>query len=289
VNDESMEFIRGADTSKAEALWKEHLAGGGDAATQRGRRQRPSVGSIVHYVSYGTPGGEYPSVCRAAVVTEVPDLGIDAKTMRPEDRELLPDVLVGLAVLNPSGMFFPEAEYDGDGHRGGTWHWPEGAAEALDAEATSAAEPPADLREAIARAVFEMETVDEWDSVPAGWKARAWQVADAVLPVVERHVTAAVEQYRLALSTLVEGLSPDQRCACDDCQAEQPEIERVWTLASDVLLDGQLDVAARLRAEGAAQALREAAERIADQIGPSAGTAVWLRERADRIAAGGEQ
>lgn len=62
---------------------------------------------MVHYVSYGTPGGEYPQVCRAAVITEVHD----------DD--------VALAVLNPTGMFFKEAiPYDEDGHSG-TWHWPE--------------------------------------------------------------------------------------------------------------------------------------------------------------------
>ena len=73
----------------------------------------PSVGRVVHYVSYGTPGGEYPSVCRAAIVTEVEDAGE-------------PDPTVGLAVLNPEGMFFNrEVEQDEDGHRGGTWHWPE--------------------------------------------------------------------------------------------------------------------------------------------------------------------
>lgn len=33
--------------------------------------QIPSVGRIVHYVSYGTPGGEYTSECRAAIITEV--------------------------------------------------------------------------------------------------------------------------------------------------------------------------------------------------------------------------
>jgi hypothetical protein len=104
---------------------------------------RPSVGRIVHYVSYGTPGGEYPKACRAAVVSEVGPAG----------------ARVGLTVLNPSGLFFHPftdggVEYDaggehpgsGDcpnpeahgsplrycacgwaeaGHRGGTWHWPE--------------------------------------------------------------------------------------------------------------------------------------------------------------------
>jgi hypothetical protein len=43
---------------------------------RHGQRQhggmQPSVGRIVHYVSYGTPGGEYGQECRAAIVTEVP-------------------------------------------------------------------------------------------------------------------------------------------------------------------------------------------------------------------------
>lgn len=86
----------------------------------------PTVGRSVHYVSHGTPvrsdgTQEYPSVCRAATVTEVdPD--------QPER--------VGLEVHNPTGLFFhplaaggcmqdePEA---GRRPRGGTWHWPERA------------------------------------------------------------------------------------------------------------------------------------------------------------------
>lgn len=105
--------------------------------------QNPSVSRDVHYVSYGTPGGEFPSVCRAAKVTEVD----------PAD-----PARVGLVVLNPTGLFFhPLAaggskHHDGSGQpadpactapheggphrycscgwteptlRGGTWHWPE--------------------------------------------------------------------------------------------------------------------------------------------------------------------
>lgn len=100
---------------------------------------KPAVGRIVHYVSYGTPGGEYDKECRAAVITQAN-----------------PDTMaVGLAVLNPTGMFFnTSVNYDDgtavegspdcqskDSHgnpfrycpcgwmeatkKGGTWHWPE--------------------------------------------------------------------------------------------------------------------------------------------------------------------
>jgi hypothetical protein len=77
---------------------------------------RPSVGRIVHYVSYGTPGGEYKRECRAAIVTEV---------------QADPHTSVGLCVLNPTGQFFNRAvPYDETGGDpasalGGTWHWPE--------------------------------------------------------------------------------------------------------------------------------------------------------------------
>ena len=72
----------------------------------------PTVGRIVHYVSYGTPGGEVASECRAAVVTEA-DGGST----------------VALAVLNPTGLFFntgvPQYEHATGLLKGGTWHWPE--------------------------------------------------------------------------------------------------------------------------------------------------------------------
>lgn len=93
----------------------------------------PSVGRIVHYVSYGTPGGEYRSECRAAIVTAVDDYQDSGAS----------DVHIGhvdLCVLNPTGMFFNRQvmQHNGDvGHDhagaeipqrsypGGTWHWPE--------------------------------------------------------------------------------------------------------------------------------------------------------------------
>jgi hypothetical protein len=105
----------------------------------------PSVGSIVHYVSYGTPGREYKSECRAAIITEVSEPA-------PHDEH---GPRVGLCVLNPTGQFFnrnvayddsaetpgtpdcPDAKAHGNPFRycgcgwaeasysGGTWHWPE--------------------------------------------------------------------------------------------------------------------------------------------------------------------
>ena len=69
--------------------------------------QLPSVGRVVHYRSYGTPGGEFAPECRAAVVTGVVN-----------------DTTVHLAVLNPTGMFFNTNVELGE-TAGGTWHWPE--------------------------------------------------------------------------------------------------------------------------------------------------------------------
>jgi hypothetical protein len=65
----------------------------------------PSVGRVVHYQSYGTPNGEYKSLPRAAMITEVMD-----------------DDTVSLCVLNPTGMFFNQGVKYGDGP--GQWSWP---------------------------------------------------------------------------------------------------------------------------------------------------------------------
>lgn len=74
--------------------------------------QKPSVGRIVHYVSYGTPNGEFESTCRAAVITEI---------LWTEGKQIA-DVV--LCVLNPSGIFFHKSSYSEE-HNSGTWHWPE--------------------------------------------------------------------------------------------------------------------------------------------------------------------
>lgn len=73
-----------------------------------------TVGRMVHYVAYGTPGGEFPAGAhRAAIVTLV------------EDAE---KGVVSLCVLNPTGMFFNQhLEYSEDVTKPGTWHWIEKA------------------------------------------------------------------------------------------------------------------------------------------------------------------
>lgn len=69
---------------------------------------QPTVGRIVHYQSYGTPGGEYQAEPRAAVVTQVSTTSD----------------YVGLAILNPTGMFFNPAVPYADVPTPGHWNWP---------------------------------------------------------------------------------------------------------------------------------------------------------------------
>lgn len=83
----------------------------------------PSVGRIVHYRSFGTPGGEYQPECRAAIIAGIPKLSADDEAQKfiehwAEECDLV--------VLNPTGMFFNQrCVQDEDTKRGGTWHWPE--------------------------------------------------------------------------------------------------------------------------------------------------------------------
>lgn len=88
---------------------------------------KPSIGQTVHYVSYGTPGGEYIPQCRAAIVTEVtPVQGDDAAQADIENWDEDQRYRVSLAVLNPTGLFFVVRLWRDDAaKRSGTWHWPE--------------------------------------------------------------------------------------------------------------------------------------------------------------------
>ncbi len=70
--------------------------------------QKPSVGRIVHYQSYGTPGGEYTSQPRAAIITAVYELGGN----------------VDLCILNPTGLFFTRDVGFSETPKPGHWSWP---------------------------------------------------------------------------------------------------------------------------------------------------------------------
>ena len=71
----------------------------------------PTINRMVHYVSYGSKDGRYASTCRAAIVTETHTEGKDPTS-------------VGLAVLNPTGLFFDRNVRWDEDQDPGTWHWP---------------------------------------------------------------------------------------------------------------------------------------------------------------------
>ncbi len=73
-----------------------------------------TVGRMVHYVAYGTPGGEYPAGAhRAAIVVDM-----DTKNVGG---------FCTLAVFNPTGIHWNGAYYDEATKKPGTWHWIEKA------------------------------------------------------------------------------------------------------------------------------------------------------------------
>lgn len=91
-----------------------------------------TVGDVCHYRAYGTPGGEHPAACRAATITEL-GCWITTDTITDADgqsRGLIQQWspwAVGLAVQNPTGLFFnaPVLMDRGDAGQppnGGTWH-----------------------------------------------------------------------------------------------------------------------------------------------------------------------
>jgi hypothetical protein len=87
--------------------------------------QKPSIGRIVHYVSYGTPGGEYTSQCRAAIVAAVPVGALPPAGEHGRSEWSSDAVVLDLCVLNPTGLFFNRCPQDETAKAGGSWHWPE--------------------------------------------------------------------------------------------------------------------------------------------------------------------
>lgn len=86
----------------------------------------PTVGRMVYYKSYGTPNGEYPSVDRAATITDVREVLVDEHGYIHEFPSK--DNVVGelnhqcrLCVFNPEGLFF--TKWLNNGEAGGQWDW----------------------------------------------------------------------------------------------------------------------------------------------------------------------
>lgn len=111
-DDEDEEWQKEADALdlQAAAFYQEQVYGQAqtiDSGSMNPSRW-PTLNESVHYVSYGSPGGEYTSQCRAADVTEV-----------------LSAARVSLFVKNPSGIFFDrDKPHAGpDPLQGGTWHY----------------------------------------------------------------------------------------------------------------------------------------------------------------------
>jgi hypothetical protein len=67
----------------------------------------PTVGRIVHYQSYGTPGGEHLPEPQAAIVTKVHNL-----------------TQVDLAVFYDNGLSFKKNVNQSVGAVPGMWNWP---------------------------------------------------------------------------------------------------------------------------------------------------------------------
>lgn len=87
-------------------------------------RRTPRLNDPVHYVSFGTPGGEYSSACRAAVITGVQPISEGTRQQAEiECWDYIPHE-VTLFVMNPTGSFFNPAWQNETNRKGGTWHFP---------------------------------------------------------------------------------------------------------------------------------------------------------------------
>lgn len=118
----------------------------GESSVKASTGRTPVITDHVHYVAYGTPGGEYRKACRAAVVTEVGQwVTVSTEKASTYDRsegrpirtleQWFYDDAVALFVMNPTGVFLNgagpvacrhvEPTGEGDAPPGGTWHWPD--------------------------------------------------------------------------------------------------------------------------------------------------------------------
>lgn len=69
--------------------------------------QKPTIGRIVHYQRYGTPGGEHKAEPSPAIVTQVLD-----ETGKCQ-----------LFVMNPNGVYHNATPYS-ETPKPGHWNWP---------------------------------------------------------------------------------------------------------------------------------------------------------------------
>lgn len=81
--------------------------------------QTPSIGRIVHYHSYGTPGGEYLPEPRAAIITAV-----HRNDTGSTDAQEVVVTTIDAAVLNPTGLFFAVGLTFSAEPKPGHWSWP---------------------------------------------------------------------------------------------------------------------------------------------------------------------
>jgi hypothetical protein len=90
---------------------------------------KPTVGRIVHYQAYGTPGGEFKSVPRAAIIAGIATgASVPQTTGQSEEdyaNQNAAEEWCDIVVLNPQGLFFNRSRHaPGDAPTPGCWNWP---------------------------------------------------------------------------------------------------------------------------------------------------------------------
>jgi len=69
---------------------------------------KPTIGRVVHYQRYGSPGGEHKPEPSPAIITQI----ISEETGECQ-----------LFVMNPNGLYFNSTPYSED-PKPGHWNWP---------------------------------------------------------------------------------------------------------------------------------------------------------------------
>jgi hypothetical protein len=84
----------------------EHIPSETYSTDQKPPGLKPTIGRIVHYQKFGTPGGEHQSEPSPAIITRVND-----------------DDTCDLFVMNPTGCYFNRTPYWVE-PKAGHWNWP---------------------------------------------------------------------------------------------------------------------------------------------------------------------